>query len=96
MAIGIEDPLFIGLAILLGLAFTKYSGYAASLKKELKYFAAGAVILLAGAATAYAQEVLYMMPEVFDVTTVILIALAMVLLLIGVITLAIRLFKEMK
>ena len=96
MAIGLEDPLFIGLAVLLGLAFTKYSGYAASLKQELKYIAVGAVILLTSSATAYAEEVLEPLSEVFDIVTITLSVLAVLLLLIGVATASVKLFKEMK
>jgi len=91
-----EGTLGVGVGILLGLAFLKYSGYVDQLKKELGYVGSGAVFLLLSAVLDVVGG------EVPAITTavmwinIIFYIIAFILVLIGAIAMAMNIFSKMK
>jgi len=92
---GLEGTLGVGIGILLGLAFLKYSGYVDLIKKELSYIASGAVFLLL-AAVVNTVNLGATMAVAIGYIELIFIVIAFILVLIGAITMAIQIFSKIR
>ncbi len=93
--LGFEGTLGVGIGLLLGLAFLKYSGYVDLIKKELSYVASGAVFLLLGAVVKTAEGV-QVIGRIVPWVELIFIVIAFVLVLIGAITMVFQIFSKIK
>ncbi|MBI4095784.1 MAG: hypothetical protein HY438_02895 [DPANN group archaeon] len=92
----LEGTLGVGVGLLLGLAFLKFSGYVDQLRKELGYFASGSVFLLL---TPVLSEVADRVPSVTTAVgwiNVVFAVIAFILVLIGAIAMAIQIFSRLK
>jgi len=96
MVLGFEGSLGVGIGLLLGLAFLKYSGYVDAVKKELGYIASGAVFLLLGSVLNATSDALPAIGIAVAYIELIFIVIAFILVLIGAITMAIQIFSKLK
>lgn len=91
-----DGTLGVGVGLLVGLALLKYSGYVDQLKKELGYFASGAMFLLL---TAVLAEVGAAVPTVATAVSwinIVFSVIAFILVLIGAIATALQIFSRLK
>lgn len=91
-----DGTLGVGVGLLVGLALLKYSGYVDQLKKELGYFASGAMFLLL---TAVLAEVGTAVPTVATAVSwinIVFSVIAFILVLIGAIATALQIFSRLK
>jgi len=91
-----DGTLGVGVGLLVGLAMLKYSGYVDQLKKELGYFASGAIFLLL---TAVLAEVGTAVPTVATAVSwinIVFSVIAFILVLIGAIATALQIFSRLK
>jgi len=94
MVLGFEGSLGVGIGLLLGLAFLKYSGYVDAVKKELGYIASGAVFLLLGAVVSTVAASINI--AAISYVELIFVVIAFILVLIGAITMAIQIFSKLR
>ena len=91
-----EGTLGVGVGILLGLAFLKYSGYVDQLKKELGYVGSGAVFLLLSAVLGVVGTGIPAIGNAIVWINIIFYIIAFILVLIGAIAMAIQIFSKLK
>ena len=91
-----EGTLGVGVGILLGLAFLKYSGYVDQLKKELGYVGSGAVFLLLSAVLAVVGAEIPAIATAVTWINIIFYVIAFILVLIGAIGMAMTIFSKLK
>lgn len=91
-----EGTLGVGVGILLGLAFLKYSGYVDQLKKELGYVGSGAVFLLLSAVLDVVGSEIPAITTAVMWINIIFYIIAFILVLIGAIAMAMNIFSKMK
>jgi len=91
-----EGTLGVGVGILLGLAFLKYSGYVDQLKKELGYVGAGAVFLLLSAVLGVVGAEIPAISTAVMWINIIFFIIAFILVLIGAIGMAMSIFSKIK
>lgn len=84
----------IGIALLLGIAFLKYSGYMDDLRKEVGYIASGAIFLLLSSVVATITVAINF--PVIKYVELVFIVIAFILVLIGAISIAIQIFAKLK
>jgi len=93
---GLEGTLGVGVGLLLGLALLKYSGYAAGVKKELSYIAAGAMFLLLSAVTGTGLEGVAGFEQAVGYINIIFVVVAFLLTLIGAVLMAVQIFAKIR
>ncbi|MBD3263001.1 hypothetical protein GF374_01325 [Candidatus Woesearchaeota archaeon] len=91
-----EGTLGVGVGILLGLAFLKYSGYVDRLKKELGYVGSGAVFLLLSSVLDVVSSNVPAIQNAVMWINIIFYVIAFILVLIGAIAMAITIFSKLK
>ncbi len=84
----------VAIALLLGIAFLKYSGYMDALKKEVGYLASGAVFLLLSAVVSAITPSISI--PGLQYVELIFIVIAFILVLIGAIAVAIQIFAKLR
>ncbi len=84
----------VGIGLLLGLAFLKYSGYVDAVRKELGYIASGAIFLLLGAVVE--EMTIPGLASALGWIVLIFQVIAFILVLIGAITMAVQIFSKLK
>ncbi len=92
----LEGVIGVGVGLLVGLALLKYSGYVDQLKKELGYFAAGAVFLLLTSVLGTVSDAIPSVAGAVGWINIIFDVIAFILVLIGAIAMAIQIFSKLR
>ncbi len=91
-----DGTLGVGVGLLVGLALLKYSGYVDQLKKELSYFASGAVFLLLTAVLAEVGSAVPTVSTAVSWINIVFSVIAFILVLIGAIATALQIFSRLR
>jgi len=86
----------VGIGLLIGIALLRYSGYMEHIKKELGYVASGAVFLLLATVLPTISFALPIAATGIEWLNIIFIVIAFILVLIGAITMAVKIFSKLK
>jgi len=91
-----EGTVGVGIALLLGIVFLKYSGFMDDIRKEIGYIAAGAVFLLLSSVVAtIGATPAFTIPGTVYVELIFAVV-AFILVLIGAIAMAIQIFAKLR
>lgn len=84
----------VGIALLLGIAFLKYSGFMDAIRKEVGYIASGAIFLLLSAVVSTITPAISIPGTQY--VELIFVVIAFILVLIGAIAMAIQIFAKLR